>query len=379
MLLRTKGKPLNFSGSLVGRVTRNVNELDINTFLILEEEWPEPINNNTFLGILTSYSDYKLISTEKVVFNIPSFDHLNNGDIVSVTDDGNINTLYRINSKHNTLLATERCNSNCLMCSQPPKDRDDIKLLFDIHSKLIPLIPKNCQQLGVSGGEPTLMGDLFFDLIEIIKHELPETELHILTNGRSFAWNGLTETLGNLNHEKVMFGIPLYSDYYQIHDYIVQAPNAFDQTILGIHNLARYNQRIEIRIVLHKLTIPRLIKLANYIYKNLPFVEHVAFMGLEYIGYTPYNIEKLWIDPYDYKNELSQAVNYLSQRGIHVSIYNTPLCILDEKDWQFARKSISDWKNEYLPECSSCSKLNECGGLFTWNLKKHSEYIKPFN
>ncbi len=65
-----------------------------------------------------------------------------------------------------------------------------------------------------------------------------------------------------------MIGIPLYSDFYQIHDYIVQAENAFYQTILGIHNLSRYNIRVEIRIVLHKQSIGRLEQLSNYIYKR---------------------------------------------------------------------------------------------------------------
>ena len=101
-------------------------------------------------------------------------------------------------------------------------------------------------------------------------------------------------------------------------------------------------------------------------------------MGLEYVGYTPHNIDKLWIDPYDYQEELGEAVEFLAGQGMHVSIYNTPLCVLPERLWKFARKSISDWKNDYLPECSSCTKLDDCGGLFTWNLKKHSEYIQPF-
>jgi hypothetical protein len=130
--------------------------------------------------------------------------------------------------------------------------------------------------------------------------------------------------------------------------------------------------------VLHKQSIPRLTKLARYIYKNLPFAEHVTFMGLEYVGYTPHNIEKLWIDPKDYNEELTEAVEFLAGQGMHVSIYNSQLCVLPERLWKYSRKSISDWKNEYLPECSNCSKLNDCGGLFTWNLNKHSVYIKPF-
>jgi len=377
MILRTKGKPINIEGHLVGRVSRDIETLDKQTFLLIDKD-VQDIPNTKFLGVLTTQQEYELKNGENVVFKIPTLDHLEDGDIVSVGNDGNINTLYRINSNHNTLLATERCNSNCLMCSQPPRDRNDIPILYEIHKKLIPLIPKECIELGVSGGEPTLMGELFFSLMEQLKVELPNTEIHVLTNGRSFAWNHMAEKLGQINNRRLMLGIPVYSDYYQVHDYIVQAENAFYQTILGLHNLSRYDQRLEVRIVLHKQSIPRLTKLARYIYKNLPFVEHVAFMGLEYIGYTPKNIDKLWIDPYDYQNELSESVEYLASQGMHVSIYNTPLCVLPERVWRYARKSISDWKNDYLPECNDCTKLNDCGGLFTWNLKKHSDYIKPF-
>lgn len=377
MLLRTKGKPINIEGHLVGRVSRDIENLDEQTFLLIDnglEDFP----NTKFLGVLTTQQEYELKNGENVVFKIPTLQHLEDGDIVSVGNDGNINTLYRINSNHNTLLATERCNSNCLMCSQPPRDRNDIPILYEIHKQLIPLIPKDCIELGVSGGEPTLMGELFFSLMEQLKEELPNTEIHVLTNGRTFAWNHMAEKLGQINNRRLMLGIPVYSDYYQVHDYIVQAENAFYQTILGLHNLSRYDQRLEVRIVLHKQSIPRLTKLAGYIYKNLPFVEHVAFMGLEYIGYTPKNIDKLWIDPYDYQNELSESVEYLASQGMHVSIYNTPLCVIPERVWKYARKSISDWKNDYLPECKKCTKLNDCGGLFTWNLKKHSDHIKPF-
>jgi His-Xaa-Ser system radical SAM maturase HxsC len=377
MLLRTKGKPININSHLVGKVTRNPDLLDENSFLLIDSSISE-IPSIPFMGVLSRQDEYEAKNGENVVFKIPTLDHLTEGDIVSVGNDGNINTLYRINSFHNTLLVTERCNSNCLMCSQPPRDKNDIPLHYEIHKKLIPLIPKNCFELGISGGEPTLMGDLFFHLLSQIKSELPDTEIHVLTNGRTFAWDNMAERLGKLDYKRLMLGIPVYADYYQVHDYIVQADNAFYQTILGLHNLARYNQRLEIRVVLHKQSIPRLPRLAKYIYKNLPFVEHVTFMGLEYVGYTPHNIEKLWIDPHDYQDELAEAVEFLAGQGMHVSIYNSQLCILPERLWKFARKSISDWKNDYLPECSNCLKLKDCGGLFTWNLKKHSEHILPF-
>lgn len=378
MILRTKGKAINITSHLVGKVTKDILNNDESFILLTNEITSNLLKTSNFLAIISTEKEFTTETDKNIVYKVPTIDHLFENDIISIGLDGNINTLYRVDSFQNTLLATERCNSNCLMCSQPPKDREDVPLLFDINSKLISLIPKDCIELGISGGEPTLMGDKFFELLNQIKSELPNTEVHILTNGRSFAWNNLAEKLAEVDNQRIMLGIPIYSDYYQVHDHIVQAENAFYQTILGIHNLARYNQRIEIRVVLHKLFIPRLTRLARYIYKNLPFVEHVAFMGLEYIGYTPHNINELWIDPFDYQEELKEAVEFLSSQGVHVSIYNTPLCVLPESVWNFSRKSISDWKNDYLPECSKCSKLNECGGLFTWNLKKHSEYIKPF-
>jgi His-Xaa-Ser system radical SAM maturase HxsC len=376
MLLHTKGSSYGIIEPIVGRITRNEDSNDGNSILI-SNSFKEPYNSN-FLAVLSCSKDSNRKDIPGI-YNIPTFDHLNEGDLVALNSEGSVNTLYRVSSNHNSLLVTERCNSNCLMCSQPPKNRNDIPYLFDLYKKLIPLIPKDCQEIGITGGEPTLMGDLFFELLQLIKDELPDTEIHCLTNGRSFAWSNMAERLSILNLNRLMLGIPLYSDYYQDHDYIVQAKDAFNQTLRGLHNLATYDQRIEIRIVLHKLTIPRLTKLAKYIYKNLPFVEHIAFMGLEYTGYTPYNIEKLWIDPFDYMEELEEAVEYLATQGMNVSIYNSQLCVLPETIWKYTRKSISDWKNIYLDECSKCSKKEECGGLFASCERVHSKHLKAFN
>lgn len=374
MILKTKGISSNIISPIVGRVTRMPSNNDGVSILLVDDD--AGVNYfDRYSGVLSSLG-YRELGNIPQVHSIPDLNHLSEGDIVVINSDGVINTLYRVNSNHNSILVTERCNSNCLMCSQPPKDKNDIEYLFAIHEQLIPLIPKDCIELGITGGEPTLLGSRFFKLLELIKVHLPDTEIHCLTNGRTFAWNNMVRELEKLNYQKLMLGIPIYSDYHAIHDYVVQAKDAFNQTVRGLYNLAEIGQRIELRIVLHKQTVPRLTKLAKYIYKNLPFVEHVAFMGLEYIGYTPHNIDKLWIDPFEYNNDLEEAVEYLSSFGMNVSIYNSQLCVMPENLWQYARKSISDWKNEYLPECQQCTMLNECGGLFSWNLKKYSTHIK---
>ena len=261
------------------------------------------------------------------------------------------------------------------MCSQPPKDKDDVASLTERNRELIRLMDPAPEYLTITGGEPTLLGDHLFDLIGQLKASLPRTELHMLTNGRTFAWANYAQRLAALEHPNLCLGIPLYSDCAGEHDHIVQAKGAFDQTVSGLHQAARNGIRVEVRVVLHRLTIPRLTRLMEYIYRNLSFVEHVALMGLEYVGYTPRNIAELWIDPFDYQDELERSVNYLAMRDMPVSIYNHQLCVLKTSLWPYAQKSISDWKSMYLPECEACSVLNQCGGLFKWAVKKHSNYI----
>lgn len=375
-LLHIRGIALSIHSSLVGRVTKTLNEASEPGFLLISNL--DPIPSGNYLGILTTQQHVTTEQTDlPVIYRLATLSHLEEGDIIVVNPDGNVNTLYRVNSRHNTLLLTERCNSNCLMCSQPPKDRDDIPYFVWLYNKLIPMIPKNCRELGLTGGEPLLLGDSFFDLLTLLTTELPQTELHILTNGRFFANRELARRYGEVNNGRSMLGIPLYSDFYQIHDHVVQAKGAFTQTVSGLYNLAKYDSRTEIRVVLHQLTIPRLVKLAHYIYKNLPFVEHIAFMGLENTGYTRSNFDILWMDPVEYQRELKESVGYLITRGMNVSIYNIQLCLMPQELWPFMRKSISDWKNVYRDECRNCSKLGDCGGLFASSAKiVHSRFIK---
>ena len=183
--------------------------------------------------------------------------------------------------------------------------------------------------------------------------------------------------LGAIDHPDLMLGIPLYSDLDYDHDHVVQARGAFEQTIIGLQNLARYGVPVEIRVVVHALTSERLPELAEFIYRNVTFADHVTFMGLEMMGFSVPNVSDLWIDPWDYREKLEDAVLSLADRGMTVSIYNHQLCTLPRSVWPFARRSISDWKNEYLPECEACAVRSACGGFFASCLqrKRYSTHI----
>jgi His-Xaa-Ser system radical SAM maturase HxsC len=291
-------------------------------------------------------------------------DYLKYGDIISLSYNGkNIRVQWRGNTSTNSLLLTERCDNYCLMCSQPPrKEKDD--WLLKIATDVISLMPTDANVLGFTGGEPTIYGDDFIDLIGHFSTNLPNTALHILSNGRRFADAQFTSKYANATNKSMMIGIPIYGPESQLHDYVVQAEGAFDETINGILNLGEYGQSIEIRVVAHKQTASSLVGIAEYISRNLPFVDQVAIMGLEMIGLARGNFQEVWIDPVDYKQQLAEAVNHLSNNNIHVMVYNHQLCLTHKDTWKFNVQSISDWKNEYDPVCEPCQVREKCGGFF---------------
>jgi His-Xaa-Ser system radical SAM maturase HxsC len=214
--------------------------------------------------------------------------------------------------------------------------------------------------------------------VERCKELLPATSLHILSNGRLFYYGSLARELGGIGHPDLMIGVPLYSDLDFEHDFIVQAAGAFDETLVGLQNLGRFGVPVEIRVVIHRLTYGRLLELAEFIYRNLSFAAHVALMGLEMMGFAVPNRSELWVDPFDYREELRAATRFLAARGMRVSIYNHQLCVVPPDLWRFCRPSISDWKNDYLPECASCLVRETCGGFFSSSLQHGvSRHIAP--
>ena len=383
MRLWSVGKALRVSERIVGRLTSR------------PVMWPERRRDYFAYGstselanFATSLSDYAgVLCTDPLgeapeypcpaIYSPPNLGYLGDGDVVMLNPSGSVNVLYRRSSPFNTILTTERCNSFCLMCSQPPKLEDDSYRIAVIQ-RLLELVDPGATELVISGGEPTLLGEDFLAIVAKAERCLPHTALHVLTNGRRFQDPAFANRLAAVGHHDLMLGIPLYSDIDSQHDYVVQAPGAYDETIRGFYNLARARVRLELRVVVHKQTFQRLPRLADFVARNLPFVEHVALMGLEMFGFTLKNLDVLWIDPHDYQAQLEEATLSLAMQGMMVSIYNHQLCTLPRSLWPYARKSISDWKNVYLPSCENCGVRSFCGGFFQSATKKHSLYIRPF-
>jgi His-Xaa-Ser system radical SAM maturase HxsC len=261
------------------------------------------------------------------------------------------------------------------MCSQPPKAADDGWIMDQIVAA-IPLVDPATPFLTFTGGEPLTEWQRFIGILAQTRDALPNTAIHVLTNGRAFAAPEIAKAWSDLRHPALSAGIPVYGAVDHLHDYVVQAKGAFDETILGILRLKDRGQRVEIRVVLHAITAPRLRETCTWFARNLPFVDHVALMGLENTGFAIANDPLLWIDPIDYQEQLAAGVEILAAAGVRVSVYNLPLCVLAESVRPFAVQSISDWKNAYVAECDDCSARSSCAGFFSSGRPKFSRGIR---
>jgi len=304
-------------------------------------------------------------------------DWLAAGDVMAIEPERRrYRVLWRRSSTHNAFLVTERCDHFCLMCSQPPKDIDDGWIIEEIRNCL-PLLPPETCTIGFTGGEPFLDWKRFVPLVAEAQERLPSVSIHVLTNGRAFARTEVVEAWSQLRRDRACVGIPIYSAVDAIHDYVVQSRNALDETVLGILRLKDRGNRVEVRVVLHRLTVERLVETCEWLARNMPFLDHVALMGMEDTGFALANHSALWMDPVDYGDVLSRAVIALADARLKVSVYNLPLCVIPATVRPYAIRSISDWKNDHPEMCAPCAERYRCPGFFTTGRTKLSRGIAP--
>lgn len=369
-----KGIAKNVESPILGLVTRNQLSLSRGNRVLVTKG--DSLFLSGFAGfIVNSHTDRKNF-LPRVNVSSDFSDKLEEGDCLLIDRDGTVTVVWEKKAPMNPLLLTELCDCRCLMCPQPPKPHD--KKLTETSKQILKLVKTEVNQtICLTGGEPTLLGEDFFDILKVINKKQPRSPVMLLTNGKSFANFEFTKRFVSLRPRNLLTCVSMHSDVDEIHDRIVGVKGSFYKTVMGLHNLARFREKIELRVVISRINAHRLESIATFIQRNFPFIIHCTFMGMEITGLACDNYETIWIDPYEYRGELSRAIKVLSRADMNVSIYNLPLCLIDPKSWNFARQSISGWKNDYLPICERCSVKSRCCGLFTTSGLYQSPYIIP--
>jgi len=299
------------------------------------------------------------------IHTLEQLDHFSPGDIVYIDGHhGKIRGILNAKANANTLLVTEQCDNFCKFCSQPPKTKNDVEL-YEKAALSILNYGRN-DLTGISGGEPTLNKNAFRTFLQTLNSFNNTTPLHILTNGRGFSekkfCTDVTETLGE---RFCLWGIPIYGYESQIHNYLVDADNAFIETVSGIRNLLGSGQAIEIRIVPVRDNLKSLPLIIDFIQSNLNQVTYVSIMNMEPKGLARKNFNSLFVPQHDQNSALLEAIEIAETHSLKIRLFNYALCQIDAYLHKYACKSISDWKNYYTDECNACTKKTECGGMFT--------------
>lgn len=364
----------NVNSSILGQVTRNRLSIFRGKSVLVAQD-VSLISAKGFACLITN-SAYNKSSLPYVKVSLEVMESLEEGDCVLINKDGSITVVWDKKDSANSLLLTEKCDCRCIICPQPPKVHD--KQLMEISKQILNIVKiRSTDTICLTGGEPTLLKDDLFNILDIINKKHPKATVMMLTNGKSFADLEFTKNFISVRPKNFLTCVSLHSDVDEIHDRIVGVKGSFYKTAMGIQNLARFREKIEIRIVVNRFNAQCLESFATFIQRNFPFVYHSAFMGMEITGLACDNYDSIWIDPYEYRDQISKAMRVLNRADMNVSIYNLPLCLLDRKSWKFARKSISIWKNDYLPICKNCAEMDHCCGIFTTSGLHQSPYISP--
>lgn len=334
----------------------------------LPEQWTPELR---FLAVVRSEADRQTV--ERLAgAGAPNVawvesDTLASGDVVSpLANRQQVVVHHRVSDQHHSLLLTNRCNSYCLMCSQPPTPQDD-SWIVDEALEIVRHIGKSPAVLGLSGGEPLLLGSRLRQVLDGIADCHPTTSVEVLTNGRLLSDPALAECLLEDLKPSTTWLVPLYGHADFVHDYVVQSAGAFEQTIAGLLALQDHKQAIQLRVVLVKPVLQVLPELCRFIGRNLPFVREVALIATEPIGFALANRELCEIDLAECEGTLRQAARVLRRHSVPFLFMNTPLCALPRDLWTHAHKSISDWKNVFDGECAKCAVRDKCSGLFAWH------------
>ncbi len=316
------------------------------------------------LSILTDIDGFPPPSNAQAV-RAPR-DALCPGDVVAVVPGrSKLQVLYRESDEHHTVFLTNRCNSSCLMCSQPPTRHDD-SWLIDEALSVCRHIRHSPKTIGFTGGEPLLLGHRLREVLDAFAQRHTDTEFDLLTNGRRLSDQPLAEYVAR-GLKRVTWMVPLYGHADYLHDFVVQSHGAFDETIDGLLTLHSLQQPVQLRIVLIEPVLANLPELCSFIAMNLPFVREVALMGCEPIGFALANRSLCQVDIAPWATVLDDAVAELETTSIRPVLMNLPLCALPARIRKHAHKSISDWKQVYADECSGCAVRSECSGLFSWH------------
>jgi len=283
------------------------------------------------------------------------------------------------------------CNNNCWFCAQGDKKLLGDKTLAEIKRDLELAKKNSCDEVVLTGGEPTIRKD-FLEVVAYAK-ELGYKEIQIQTNGRMFFYKDFCKDA--IKAGATEFGMALHGDIPEVHDFLTRSPGAFKQTVQGIKNLKELGQRVISNSVIVKANYSRAPKIAKLLCDlevlqyQMAFVHGSGSAGDNYESVMPF---KSLAVPY-----MIDALRVGIERGVQVMIEAVPPCLLpgyeqyasehfipryqEVREKTFVIADFGKVRKEELklkfPQCNECIYNKVCEG--PWKEYPEKKGCEEFN
>lgn len=284
------------------------------------------------------------------------------------------------------------CNQDCIMCPYQEKNSNHTMTWEEVLSNL-EFIRENVEfgRFDISGGEPTIYKH-FFDILDWLKKNYPQTVVYITTNGIKIADESFVRKLSQYN---VVCYVSFHNPDEEASRIITRRKNHYQLLLAGLENLTKYNIPIEATVVLTKLNQDRINEI-NTTLSRFP---------IQYLTYRlPHLLKREGVELY--KPDIVGLVDRVkaAQKSLTIpgrmDICSFPYCFLgkeklSQKDFAFIivffdkqhqkdnagvgfdyESAIGNTKyyGEYVKEnqCVRCTFNRDCRGI-------SSEYLKDMH
>jgi len=256
----------------------------------------------------------------------------------------------------NTL--TLKCNNNCVFCPRELLSMISTPESPELVKKSLAKIRESSDSITLSGGEVTIMDNLF-DVLKLCQ-DLKFRRVSMITNGRRLSdiqfaseiiRNGVTD-----------FGLSIYSTDPKHHDQITRVKGSLHQALLGLKNLLRLKVHVWVNITISRINQDSISQTIEELYK-------LGVREFQLISVVTGN-PNLFYDTDLLQYELKKICLYnlngatLTFRGFKQGM--VPKELYDSKDIKYV---IEDHGfNTFLPlDCNSQEYLNKVGHITSLN------------
>lgn len=289
------------------------------------------------------------------------------------------------------------CNHSCKFC---PRGIDKNHSSLQNETELLAYIDKilmlrDIKHVTVSGGEPTLQ-PYFLKIMKKLANKNLNVEL--LSNSDRFSDCSLVKKLIDVfPKENLSVTTAIHSHIAQIHEYITSSKGSFQRSILGLHNLEKYNISINIKYVINNYSYKKLPYFVDWVASEFPKAFFLTITGMDLCGMTPSIKKEAAVSNTSLEPYLEEAIakyEFYKEKGLKIFLRLTdfPLCHVDPLYWKyFEMKNISSnaylaptIKNEiyanlelksecdtFYLKCKNCNVQEICPG--SW--RTHYEYF----